>query len=244
MLKFNVDILFGGFSGKLEMGSIGWATWGLIRDGVHTMVLDTGPSCLRQDYEKFLEPYGVKLEDVDHVLITHIHYDHTPNIYRYPNARFVVSRKEWEYAHDEEHRDRWVDFAAFPFMEKNLMLVEDGDEIVPGVTAMLAPGHTPGSCCYVLHQDDGSKWILAGDAAKNRGELSTGEVQITMDMEKSAASLERIRRTADRVLPGHDGWVTLKDGRIIAEGGNDKVLVFAQGITVNGGENRIVLHMD
>ena len=109
---------------------------------------------------------------------------------------------------------------------------------------MLTPGHTPGSCSYVLHQDDGTKWVLAGDAAKNRGELSTGEVQITMDPAMSTASLELIRKTADRVLPGHDGWVTIRDGKIIAEGGNDKVLVFAQGITINGGETRVVLHMD
>jgi glyoxylase-like metal-dependent hydrolase (beta-lactamase superfamily II) len=122
--------------------------------------------------------------------------------------------------------------------------VEDGDEIVPGVTAMMTPGHTPGCCSYVVQQDDGSRWVLAGDAAKNRGELRTEEVQMSMDPAATARSLRRIKSVANRVLPGHDGWVTLRDGQVLPEGGNDKVLVFGQGVSVNGGQTRIVLHMD
>ena len=33
------------------------------------------------------------------------------------------------------------------------MLVEDGDEIVPGITAFMTPGHTPGCCSYILSQE-------------------------------------------------------------------------------------------
>lgn len=41
-MSIQVDVLFGGFSGKLEVGYLGWGTWALLRDGTHTMVLDTG----------------------------------------------------------------------------------------------------------------------------------------------------------------------------------------------------------
>lgn len=116
--------------------------------------------------------------------------------------------------------------------------------LVPGITAMFTPGHTPGSCSYLLHQDSGEVWVLAGDAAKNRGELLTEEVQMSMDPPATQSSLRRIKAAGTRVLPGHDGWVTLKEGEVLAEGGNDKRLVFGQGITINGGNREMLLHMD
>jgi glyoxylase-like metal-dependent hydrolase (beta-lactamase superfamily II) len=118
--------------------------------------------------------------------------------------------------------------------------------VLPGVTMKIieTPGHTPGCCSYVLTQEDGAKWVLAGDAAKNRGELRTEEVQMSLDPQATSNSLRRIKAVANRVLPGHDGWVTIQDGQVLPEGGNDKVLVFGQGITINGGQNRVVLHMD
>ncbi|MBQ2751581.1 MAG: MBL fold metallo-hydrolase [Oscillospiraceae bacterium] len=244
-MKFKVDVLFSGFSGKLEVGYLGWGTWALIRDEAHTIMLDTGYVGLRQNYDQILAQHGIKGEDVTHVLLTHLHFDHACNVDQYPNATFVVSKKEWEYANDVEKRDKFVEVAALPYLEKsNLLLVEDGDEIVPGITALMTPGHTPGCCSYVLEQDDGSKWVLAGDAAKNRGELRTEEVQMSMDPAATSASLKRIKAAGNRVLPGHDGWVTLKDGEVIPEGGNDKVLTFGQGVTINGGLNRLTLTMD
>ena len=87
-------------------------------------------------------------------------------------------------------------------------------------------------------------WVLAGDAAKNRGELLTEEVQMSMDPPATQSSLRRIKAAGTRVLPGHDGWVTLKEGEVLAEGGNDKRLVFGQGVTVNSGRRELLLHMD
>jgi len=66
-----------------------------------------------------------------------------------------------------------------------------------------------------------------------------------MNQEQTQNSLRKIKAAGERILPGHDGWVRVKpDGSIEAEGGNDKHLLFAQGITVNGGQKEIVLHMD
>ena len=244
-MSIQVDVLFGGFSGKLEVGYLGWGTWALLRDGTHTMVLDTGFVGLRQNYTQILAQYGVKAEEVDHVLLTHLHFDHACNADRYPNARFVVSKPEWEYANSAGH-DLFVEEPAVRLIRESgrLRQVEDGEEIVPGITAMFTPGHTPGSCSYLLHQDSGEVWVLAGDAAKNRGELFTEEVQMSMDPAATQNSLRRIKAAGCRVLPGHDGWVTLKDGKVIAEGGNDKKLVFGQGITINNGNRELLLHMD
>ncbi len=244
-MKFDVDVLFSGFSGKLETGYLGWGTWAAVRGEGHTMMLDTGFVGLRKDYAGILKEHGVDPADVDHVLLTHLHFDHAVNVDMYPNATFVVSQAEWDYATDPELKDCFIERSAVKYLKDHkLRLVNDGEEIIPGITAMLTPGHTPGCCSYVLDQGDGVRWVLAGDAVKNRGELRTGEVQMTLRPEESAASIRRIKEAGERILPGHDGWLTVKDGEVIAEGGNDKVLVFGQGVTVNGAQTTIRLRMD
>ncbi len=67
---------------------------------------------------------------------------------------------------------------------------------------------------------------------------------MSMDPPATQSSLRRIKAAGTRVLLGHDGWVTLKEGEVLAEGGNDKRLVFGQGVTVNSGRRELLLHMD
>lgn len=243
---FTVDIIFSGFSGKLDICYHGWGTWALIRDGIHNIMLDTGYVGLRLNYDQILASHGVTRQDIDYVLLTHMHFDHACNVDMYPEATFVVSRAEWEYANDPDRRDNFVEKSAIPVIAGSRhILVEDGDEIIPGITAMLTPGHTPGCCSYILDQGNGEKWVLAGDASKNRCELATGDVQMSQNIEVSRESIRRILAAGCRVLPGHDGWCRVDaDGNVIPEGGNDKVLEFGQGVTINGGLTEITLHMD
>lgn len=244
-MRFEVDILFSGFSGKLETGYLGWGTWAAVKGDGHIIMLDTGFVGLRKDYANILESHKINPKSVDYVLLTHLHFDHVANIDQYPNATFVLSRQEWEYAHNPKIKDMFIEQSAVAMLDKaKLMLVEDGDIIIPGITAMLTPGHTPGCCSYILHQDEMTKWVLAGDAVKNRGEMAGGIVQMTGNPAVSENSICRIRAAGSRVLPGHDGWITIKDGKIIAEGGNDKILTFGQGVTINSGQERVMLCMD
>lgn len=246
-MVFDVKILFGGFSGKLPSCYLGWGTWALIQDGRHNILLDTGYVGLRGDYCRILAENGLTCEDIDFVLLTHLHFDHACNVDLLPNAMFVLSKAEWEYANDAEHRDPFIERSAIPVLEqaKKLLIEHDNQEILPGITAIMTPGHTPGCCSYILHQDNGEKWVLAGDAAKNRGELATGTVQISVNQAQTQNSLKKIKEAGNRILPGHDSWVTIDhNGVLKAEGGNDIYLQFSQGVTVNGGQTEIILRMD
>ncbi len=93
----------------------------------------------------------------------------------------------------------------------------DGEEVLPGVTAHIAPGHTPGHLMYVLSGRD-REVIFTGDAAKNRAELVSGHADASYDEAVSAASIAKIwsfwrRRPANVVVPGHDIPMVQKDGR-------------------------------
>ena len=244
-MRFNVKILFPGFSGKLSTGYMGWGTWAYITDAVNKIMLDTGFVGLRKDYPTILSANGLKAEDINLVLLTHLHFDHAVNVDLYPNATFVISRKEWEYAHNPSCEDRFIDQAALSALRyRKVRLVEDGETIVPGITAMLTPGHTPGCCTYLLHQDNGEVWALAGDAAKNRKELALEGIQMTLNKEQTVNSIHKIRKIASRVLPGHDGWLRIEGEKIIPEEENMIKIVFGQGITVNNGKKEITLQMD
>jgi glyoxylase-like metal-dependent hydrolase (beta-lactamase superfamily II) len=87
-------------------------------------------------------------------------------------------------------------------------LVRDGDEVLPGLVAHDAPGHTPGHLMFVLRGVERDV-IFTGDAAKNRAELLSRRADMTYDPAVTAASIERMwaiwRRRPDTLLvPGHD----------------------------------------
>ena len=85
--------------------------------------------------------------------------------------------------------------------------IGDGDQILPGITVLASPGHTPGHLCYAVDTDTGPV-IFAGDAVKNLYELTTSNVDSTLDAQVSRATITRIRdhmqATGALLIPGHD----------------------------------------
>jgi N-acyl homoserine lactone hydrolase len=237
-MTFDVDVLFPGFSGRLANGRLGWGTTALLRDGEHNVLMDTGGMVVRHDLAGMLAEHGLGFGDIDTVLLSHLHADHSFNVDYFPQAEFVLSRAEWEHANDLIVRDRSVNEGAIALLRsfRTRLIVDEEEQIHPGLNAWLTPGHTRGAMSYVVVRDDGD-WVLTGDAVKNRGELEFEEVQQSVDMAASLASLRAIKQRASRVLPGHDGWLSVVDGTVIPEGGNDVVLNLSQGLTVNGHES-------
>ena len=100
---------------------------------------------------------GLSPEDIDLVIDTHLHNDHCGGNTAYaedgslvpvfPNAEYVVQRREYEDASHPNERTRATYIAANfrPLMESGQMRLLDGDtEFVPGVCGVVTPGHTPG----------------------------------------------------------------------------------------------------
>jgi glyoxylase-like metal-dependent hydrolase (beta-lactamase superfamily II) len=97
-----------------------------------------------------------------------------------------------------------------------LHTAKEGEEVFPGITAHLAPGHTPGCLVYVLRTPD-KDVIFAGDAAKNRAELVSGTTDMTYDATASKDSIAKIwelwrRRPGSIMVPGHDMPMTQENG--------------------------------
>ena len=50
-----------------------------------------------------LAEMGWRRRDVDLIINSHLHYDHSENNLAFPQAQFFVSRTEWDFAHDPNH---------------------------------------------------------------------------------------------------------------------------------------------
>jgi N-acyl homoserine lactone hydrolase len=208
---YEVDILIQGYPGKtLKHGGLGWSTVALLRGHDRVAVLDTGSFGARKVLVKALADRGLAPGDVTDLILSHLHYDHVVNWPMFTNARIITGAVELEWALREPPGISLVPELYVQPLARHprLVTVGDGDEVLRGVTAYLAPGHTPGHLMFVVEGVD-QDLILVQDAAKYRAELVTGRADMTYDPAVTAATIARIwkfwRRKPDSiVVPGHD----------------------------------------
>ncbi|NMW84428.1 MBL fold metallo-hydrolase [Peptoniphilus sp. AGMB00490] len=244
-MRFSVDVIFTGFSGKLEDLALGWGTVALIKNEDKLILFDTGGANLRNYLPKKFEERGVKFSDIDYVFLSHLHFDHAYNIDLFRNSKIFLSKEEWEYANNLESRDLYIDQNAITFLKyADITFVKNNEIIMPNIKTILTPGHTPGCVSYLLKQDNGEVWGLVGDSVKNRGELINEQVQMTLDFNKTVSSIKKIKSTCDRILPGHDTWLLIDNGKVSPLKKNSKKLLYGQGVTVNNGFTEIEITLD
>jgi len=231
-----IDLLTKVFPGKSSAGALGLSTCALIRTGARTILFDTGAHGIIKTLQGSLARLGVEPEEVDTIFLSHLHYDHLNNVAYFPQAKILCGRKEWEYA--TTAKDEWTPLESILYLknEREVELVEDGQEILPGMRALWVPGHTPGQMALALDTDEGVL-VLAGDAVKNRSELELEFSDQYVDQQASTASIRRIKQMADKVLPGHDGYLLIREGKVIPESELSLDIMLPKGCT--DGENGV-----
>jgi methylmalonyl-CoA epimerase len=140
----------------------------IVRSDRHTMIIDAGcgdkmdPKSAqiykldrRYHLDHALADAGVAPEDIDIVLASHLHWDHVGGfttmgkngaiVPRFPKAKYIAHRAEWEDATHPHERNRasYLQQDFVPLKEAGLLtLVDDGAEIIPGVKYRRSGGHT------------------------------------------------------------------------------------------------------
>ena len=137
----------------------GWPDWHMKDDTV---------------YMDELARVGLSVEDVDFVMCTHLHIDHTGWNTRledgrwvptFPNARYIFSKREfdhWNAVWEKEERHYFGE-SVLPVVEHGReQLVSSDFELMDGVRLMPTPGHTPDHCAVQL-LSKGHEVIVTGD---------------------------------------------------------------------------------
>ncbi|MFN4193218.1 MAG: MBL fold metallo-hydrolase [Tabrizicola sp.] len=141
----------------------------LLRDGTNTVLFDVGAG---PDFQpsagKLMEALAaleLTVEDITHVLFTHGHPDHLWGLLDefdepvFPNAQHMIGQAEFDYWTDPETvasigeaRTTFAVGAArrLGVIAETVRLLADGEEALPGITARLTPGHTPGHLAFEI----------------------------------------------------------------------------------------------
>ena len=151
----------------------------LVRTPNSVLLVDTGYGTkLFQN----MEALGVKPEDIDAVFLTHMHGDHIGGLLRdgkttFPKAKLYLAQKESDYWMNRENMkkapagrrsgfQKSIDTLAAYKGRTELFtpgeITKKGNEILPGIRASAAYGHTPGHTAFIV-ESEGKQLLIWGD---------------------------------------------------------------------------------
>lgn len=132
---------------------------------------------------------GLEPEEITHCFVTHEHFDHVEGLNYFPNAQWLVEKRNLPWA------------GASMVADKAKMHPVEG-EFLPGVYAHPLPGHT-NTLCGVAFVYEGRKYIVAGDAVVSRHHFKDFANNFEDDVEAARRTQMQIKEDFDVVIPGH-----------------------------------------
>lgn len=159
-----------------------------------------------------LARYDVEPKDVDYVLVTPLQAYATANIPLFTNAKICLSKRGWK---EDYHKPVFplhvepefrIPADVMQYLEEHpdvLRLIEDGEEIVPGISARWVGVHHRSSMAYCIDSPKGT--VIVSDCFFTYNNLEKREpLGIQESMQECFAAYEWINKTADIAIPLYD----------------------------------------
>jgi len=177
----------------------------VVNTGTELILFDTGVGeggrPARGNMRAALQSAGYTPEQVNVVVLTHMHPDHIGGLMEggaaaFPNARYVTGTAEYDFWSGMDPEANGVTQLlarnVTPMAEK-MTFLDDGGSVASGITAMAAFGHTPGHMTYML-ESNGQQLLLVADLANHYvWSLAKPDWEVRFDMDKEAAAATRRR---------------------------------------------------
>jgi glyoxylase-like metal-dependent hydrolase (beta-lactamase superfamily II) len=163
----------------------------VVNTGAELILFDTGLS--GPGTTAALAAAGYSADQIDVVVITHMHGDHigglmTNGTRTYPNARYVTGAVEydaWSKAGDDRFEGNMVPLA------EQTTFIDPNFSVASGITSVEAFGHTPGHIAYML-ESGGKQLLLMADTANHYvWSLAYPDWEVRFDKDKAAAAATR-----------------------------------------------------
>ena len=128
--------------------------------GAHRVLIDNGGGPHQPDLPSgqlfaALDAEGIGVDQIDTMILSHGHWDHVggntnaDGTLAFPQARYVMVRGEYEYWMGQSRSDEnWITYDNLKAIENIVDLIGPEDEIVPGIQALPARGHTLDHSAY------------------------------------------------------------------------------------------------
>jgi glyoxylase-like metal-dependent hydrolase (beta-lactamase superfamily II) len=201
----------------------------LIRSDGRTILVDTGlgpkpadmPDAQWGQLMNDFDQNGIRPEDIDAVVMTHLHRDHVgwnltskdgTYVPTFPKARYWMTRKDWETSHRADVQPQRYPNApecVWPLEELGLIeFMRDEHAITSEITTVPTPGHTPGHVS-ILIASKGERALVLGDAAHSPAQIEEPDWVSRADMDPDLtrqtrrALIERLERENILVAAGH-----------------------------------------
>lgn len=183
----------------------------LINTGTKLVLIDTGTGGLTGPTTGVLltnlQAAGYKPEQIDEILITHMHTDHVGGLSRngaavFPNARVHIGKADADFWLSQANMDRAEDARKSTFQNamkalqpyvaaRRLDPIEADGEIVPGIKSWSTSGHTPGHTSYIV-ESQGQKLVVVGDVIHVASvQFDDPTVTIAYDSDAKNAAMSR-----------------------------------------------------
>ena len=187
----------------------------MVEIGDQKVLIDTGtggPGTMAEGgmLMQTMKAIGVDPGDIDKVILSHFHGDHVGGAAKggnpaFPNATYHISATEKAFLEGNGSNERvQQSMQALAPVMGSIQTYADGDQLAPGITAIAAPGHTPGHFVFLLEMN-GNKLMLGSDTANHpvaffeRPEWIFG---FDMDAEQTVATRRMVLgRAADEKIP-------------------------------------------
>jgi glyoxylase-like metal-dependent hydrolase (beta-lactamase superfamily II) len=165
---------------------------------------------------------GIRPDEVDLVVTTHLHWDHAGGLTRrsreggyeltFPRARHVVQQRELDFALAPDPRSRaaYFDEDLLPVAEAGLLEVVDGEaEVLPGLWVRRTGGHTPGHQLILFRASPDLACAVTGDLVGFRPHLRlpwipAADLDVLRTIEEKAKLLDEASRHRWLLVLGHE----------------------------------------
>ena len=182
----------------------------LVRSDGRTILVDTGlgpepafgRETARGELLDDLKAKGIRPEDIDMVVMTHLHRDHVgwnlvsqgdEYLPTFPRARYWMSVADWEFFRRPENLELFPTTAGcvLPLEGMGLLELMEGEHALTNeLTTLPAPGHTPGHVCIVI-SSQGQKGLILGDVAHHPVQVQETDWPSRADVDPEQAQATR-----------------------------------------------------
>lgn len=164
-----------------------------------------------QSIDDGLSKLGLQVDDIEIVLLTHLHPDHVALASRFDNATFYIQKEEYETGINPHPSIAWYYIREY-FENLNMELLDGDTAIENGVSVISTPGHSPGGQSIKVATQKGNV-VISGVCGISEnfdppGSISSGKEVIPPGLYTNLFdvydSLKKIKENADIVIANHD----------------------------------------